>query len=141
MKYFRKIEKFSPSQKPYFFNIAEYMQRGIMWEVEAIWFSRKNKRNAVSLGMFSLSPESAIQYSTMTEMLEHADTRYGGNAQYRWDGEVFWGSPTAPLVNPVDLAPVQLQLDTILNTPWQQLTTVLPGTWIGPYYSVDITKV
>lgn len=77
-----KLDKFSPSKRPYAFRWETFSING--WglaSVEAIWPGRKNGRTTASYGHLT------GRHATPEEFIEQVDMRYGGYSIGKWDGE------------------------------------------------------
>lgn len=138
----RKIDKFTPSQNPYWFRIGDVLATDDRRrDVRVMWASRKGGRTVVTQGAYGLFPfghgaSFPVPDAGAEAVIEAADTRYGGEWLYRWDGQRFQENPTAPIATPDELAAIRENLDRILND--------LPGAlnddadWIGPFYKTEV---
>ena len=132
----RKIDKFAPSQKPYWFDAKSLRPfSSTSHKVNAMWVGRKNGLTVVTLGTYSLHTHARFRSLDMPydadALITHADTRYGGDWLYRWDGLRFQENPTAPIRPLTDLIRVRRSLETILIGLPESMSE--PG-WLGPYY-------
>jgi len=127
----QRIDKFAPSQNPYWFDPSAVRIDGTMHRVPVMWFSRRNGRTVVTLGTYSLFSHRKQSASTPHEVIENADTRYGGDWTFRWDGHWLQDNSSAPsFVTTADRTHAQALLDACLNT------SSGPRGWLGPYYKV-----
>ncbi|KMV17621.1 hypothetical protein ACT17_15170 [Mycolicibacterium conceptionense] len=140
----RKIDKFTPSQNPYWFNTGDVLAgTSDTTHVRVMWVSRKGGRTVVTQGTYMLFPFGHLavfpdRAAGAEAIIGAADTRYGGEWEYRWDGQRFQENPTAPVKAPDELAVIRENLDRILND--------LPGAlneraaWIGPFYKTEVDR-
>lgn len=135
----RHRERFAPSKNPYWFDTDTLKMDGDRSAtIEAIWFGRKAGCTVVTSGTYRLFPfhTQGRLTGSVQEMIQTADTRYGGHWLYRWDGTTFQRNPLAPLHALVDLMSIQSRLDEVLTSAPEPF----PGqrNWIGPYYKVPV---
>jgi len=140
----RKIDKFTPSQNPYWFNAADVLAgTRKTTHVRVVWASRKSGRTVVTQGTYMLFPRghrSAFPDPAVgaPAIVEAADTRYGGEWTYRWDGQRFQENPTAPVKSPDELIEIRENLDRILIGLPKSLND--DTAWIGPYYKTEVDR-
>lgn len=62
--------------------------------VPAIWFSRKKGKLAVTEGTLSLYDHNRAitSFEDFLAAAQESDFRYGGSADYKWDGTTMWSS-------------------------------------------------
>lgn len=76
-----KLDKFTPSRRPYALSPVAYtVSHGCLY-VDAIWAGRKNGRTTASFGHLW------GRYPSIEEFIEKIDMRYGGTSFAKWDGE------------------------------------------------------
>ncbi|NIL77645.1 hypothetical protein [Rhodococcus sp. B10] len=84
-----KRDKFTPSRTPYAFAPATFDGE----RVDALWASRKHGETVVTLGSYRLFSFTDRDASDFDSLLSVADTRYGGNWMFRWDGTTLLHNP------------------------------------------------
>lgn len=131
----------TPSQNPYWFD-ADDVLAGAR-HARVVWASRKNGRTVVTTGTYSLFPyghraEFPSPAGGARSILEAADTRYGGEWEYRWDGQRFQENPTAPVKAPDELAAIRENLDHILSGLPETINE--HADWIGPFYKTEVDR-
>ena len=119
-----KREKFTPSRTPYAFAPATFDGH----RVEAIWASRKHGETVVTLGSYRLFSFKERGLTDYAELLPVADTRYGGEWKWVWDGVSLLVNPTH-LLTTAGIGRVSEKLDGILSE-----FPAVPDCWDGWYY-------
>jgi hypothetical protein len=117
-----KLDKFAPSQRPYAFLRESFQidQRGRA-TVEAIWPGRKSGVTTASFGQLG-----GYRLSTLDDLIENIDMRYGGYSIGKWDGERLITDQSRSMSYCNSLAE---QLDMVL-----QAFPAVPEGWEGWYY-------
>ncbi|WP_032368566.1 hypothetical protein [Rhodococcoides fascians] len=124
-----KQEKFTPSRTPYAFAPETFDGR----RVEAIWASRKRGETVVTLGSYRLFSFKERGLTKYADLLPVADTRYGGEWRWTWDGVSLLVNPSHALT-PEGVERVSRKLDGILfDFPF------VPDFWDGWYYREKAT--
>ena len=79
---------------------------------DAVWFKRKNGVVTVVEGNLHSSFRGVVAEDAIEEeFMKNFDGRYGGDAEFRWDGENIWG----PHRTFKELTEAQIELDSYLK--------------------------
>lgn len=125
--------RFAPSRNPYWFDLDSVDDENT---VGAVWVGRKNRRTTITLGTYHLFParldwREGFNALEPLDKIARADTRYGGNWKYRFDGVRHLTEPTA------DQDHEQAIRDRLEH--WHAGLPASLDDWSGPFCPTPVT--